>query len=68
MTRAAVIGAGSWGTAFGAVVATNADVMLWARDPDLATRIDAHHENDQYLPGIRLPSTLHATSGPRGGV
>jgi glycerol-3-phosphate dehydrogenase (NAD(P)+) len=62
MTRVAVVGAGSWGTAFGAVVANNADVTLWAREPDLAARIDRGHENDRYLPGIALPEKLRATA------
>jgi glycerol-3-phosphate dehydrogenase (NAD(P)+) len=62
MSRAAVIGAGSWGTAFAAVIAGNADVVLWARDEELAARIDTVHENDRYLPGITLPPGLRATS------
>lgn len=62
MTRVAVIGAGSWGTAVGAIAAVNADATLWARDPAVAARIDAEHENPEYLPGIALPETLHATA------
>jgi glycerol-3-phosphate dehydrogenase (NAD(P)+) len=62
MTRAAVIGAGSWGTAFAAVVAENADVTIWARDPELATRLESRHENERYLPGVALPATLRATA------
>jgi glycerol-3-phosphate dehydrogenase (NAD(P)+) len=54
-----VIGAGSWGTAVAAIVADHADVTLWARDPELAARIDRDHENDRYLPGIGLPPHLH---------
>ena len=61
MTRAAIIGAGSWGTAAAAIVADHADAMLWAREAELAARIDATHENDTYLPGITLPAALHAT-------
>jgi len=62
VTRAAVIGAGSWGTAAAAIVAQNAEVTLWAREPEVASRIDADHENDRYLEGIELPATLHATA------
>ncbi len=62
MTRVAVIGAGSWGTAVGAIAAVNADAVLWARDPAVAARIDAEHANADYLPGITLPDALHATS------
>jgi glycerol-3-phosphate dehydrogenase (NAD(P)+) len=60
--RVAVIGAGSWGTTVAAVAAANADVTLWARDADLAARIADDHENDRYLPGIRLPDRLGATN------
>lgn len=60
--RVAVIGAGSWGTAVAAIVAEHADVTLWARDPDLASKIDSEHENPRYLAGIELPGRLHATA------
>ncbi len=62
MTRIAVIGAGSWGTAVGAIAAVNADAVLWARDPAVAARIADEHVNPDYLPGIALPVSLDATS------
>lgn len=59
----AIVGAGSWGTAFAAVVATNRlPTLLWARRPELAREINAQHANSRYLPGISLPTTLRATS------
>ena len=63
MTTLTVAGAGSWGTTVAALAATNADVTLWARDPELAERIDTEHANATYLPGIQLPEMLHATNG-----
>ncbi len=62
MTRVAVIGAGSWGTAVGAIAATNADAVLWARDDGVVARVNRDHTNPEYLPGITLPDSLHATS------
>jgi len=62
VTRVAVIGAGSWGTAVGAIAAVNADAVLWARDPAVAARIDSEHANPDYLPDIELPGSLRATS------
>ena len=62
MTRVAVIGAGSWGTAVGAIAAVNADAVLWARDPAVAARVEREHANPDYLPDIPLPESLHATS------
>jgi glycerol-3-phosphate dehydrogenase (NAD(P)+) len=61
-TRVAVVGAGSWGTAVAALLAPKADVTLWARQPDLADRIDTRHENPRYLPDLTLPAALHATA------
>ena len=60
--QVAVVGAGSWGTTVAAIVAENAEVRLWARDPDLAAGIEAQHENTRYLAGIKLPENVHATS------
>jgi glycerol-3-phosphate dehydrogenase (NAD(P)+) len=62
VTRIAVIGAGSWGTAVAAIAAGNVDTTLWARRPELAVQIRDSHENPTYLPGVTLPSRLYATS------
>ncbi len=63
MTRVAVLGTGSWGTAFSMVLAdAGADVVLWGRRQELADAITATHENPDYLPGIPLPETVAATS------
>jgi len=62
VTRIAVIGAGSWGTAVAAIAAGNVATTVWARRPDLAERIRDTHENPAYMPGIELPQRLHATA------
>ncbi|MBM7786646.1 NAD(P)H-dependent glycerol-3-phosphate dehydrogenase [Tenggerimyces flavus] len=63
MTRVAVLGAGSWGTAFALVCAdASSDVVLWARRPELAQAINERGENPDYLPGIALPAGIRATS------
>jgi glycerol-3-phosphate dehydrogenase (NAD(P)+) len=65
MTRAAVLGAGSWGTTFGKVLAdAGCTVTLHARRPELAQVITETRENPDYLPGIRLPERLLATADP----
>jgi glycerol-3-phosphate dehydrogenase (NAD(P)+) len=59
----AVIGGGSWGTALAAHLARcGHDVRLWLRDPALADAVSRSGENARYLPGLRLPPTLGATS------
>jgi glycerol-3-phosphate dehydrogenase (NAD(P)+) len=63
VTRAAVLGAGSWGTTFAKVLAdAGCDVTLHARRPELAKSITEDGENRDYLPGIRLPAAVRATS------
>jgi glycerol-3-phosphate dehydrogenase (NAD(P)+) len=63
VTRAAVLGTGSWGTAFGKVLAdAGTDVVLWARRPELARAVRETHENPDYLPGVQLPGRLTATA------
>lgn len=62
-TRAAVLGAGSWGTTFAKVLADGGcDVAIWARRPELAREISQAKRNSDYLPGINLPRTLWASS------
>ncbi|MFL6138049.1 MAG: NAD(P)H-dependent glycerol-3-phosphate dehydrogenase [Frankiaceae bacterium] len=69
MTRAAVLGAGSWGTAFAAVLAdAGTETTLWARRPELAAAISDDRENADYLPGIALPPMLAATSDPAAAL
>ena len=53
--RIAVVGGGSWGTAFASHLAGRGhDVDLLARDADHAAEIEATRENRQYLPGVRI--------------
>lgn len=57
--RCAVVGAGSWGTALGAVLASKSwPVTLWDIDPEVLDDVRTHHRNARYLPGIELPATL----------
>jgi glycerol-3-phosphate dehydrogenase (NAD(P)+) len=59
MSRAAVLGAGSWGTALAIHLArAGVPVILWARRPEVAAAIGAARENPAYLPGCRLPDSL----------
>jgi glycerol-3-phosphate dehydrogenase (NAD(P)+) len=66
MSRVAVFGAGSWGTAF-SLVLTDAgnDVTMWARREELSDTINARHENTDYMPGIALADSIRATHDPQ---
>jgi glycerol-3-phosphate dehydrogenase (NAD(P)+) len=62
-TRVAVIGSGSWGTAFATITAEKGvPTTLWARRQELADAINERHENTEYLAGIALPPSLMATT------
>src|SRR3569833_2823762 len=62
MTRAAVLGAGSWGTTFAKVLAdAGCSVTLHARRPELGSAIASTRENTDYLPGVRLPDAVRPT-------
>ena len=57
--RAAVLGAGSWGTTLAAHLAGRGfQARLWDADRPNLERIRADHENRKYLPGIALPDSL----------
>ena len=61
--RAAVMGAGSWGTTFAQVLCdAGTSTVLYSRRPAQAKAIGELHENPDYLPGITLTSSLDATA------
>ncbi|QNQ90128.1 NAD(P)H-dependent glycerol-3-phosphate dehydrogenase [Corynebacterium poyangense] len=63
MVNVSVMGAGSWGTTLAKVFADAGNsVTLWARRPQLAQTLKTEHRNNDYLPDILLPSSLHATA------
>jgi glycerol-3-phosphate dehydrogenase (NAD(P)+) len=62
VSKVAVFGAGSWGTAFSIVLADGGnDVTLWARREEVADAINSSRENAEYLHGIELPPSVSAT-------
>ncbi|HEX3735069.1 MAG TPA: 1-acyl-sn-glycerol-3-phosphate acyltransferase [Solirubrobacterales bacterium] len=59
MRRAAVIGAGSWGTAVAVLLARGGlEVQLGARGPERVAEMVEAGENPRYLPGVPLPETI----------
>lgn len=61
--RAAVLGAGSWGTTFAAVLAdAGCDVAIWGRSEQRCDEITRTHRNETYLPGIELPAAVTAST------
>src|SRR6476620_8233548 len=65
MSKVAVFGAGSWGTAFSIVLAdAGNDVTIWGRRPEVCESINERRENVEDFPGIELPASVRATSAP----
>ncbi|WMX44877.1 NAD(P)H-dependent glycerol-3-phosphate dehydrogenase [Streptomyces roseicoloratus] len=63
MTKAAVFGNGSWGTAFAMVLAdAGCEVSLWGRRAELAEAVNRTGTNPDYLPGVELPKGITATA------
>ncbi len=62
-TRIGVVGAGSWGTALANLLAGYGhEVTVWSYEEPVARQIEERHENIDYLPGVALAASLHATS------
>jgi glycerol-3-phosphate dehydrogenase (NAD(P)+) len=56
LRKAAVIGAGSWGTAMAVLLARGGlEVQLGCRNRERAETLAERRENERYLPGVRLP-------------
>jgi glycerol-3-phosphate dehydrogenase (NAD(P)+) len=63
--KAAVMGAGSWGTTFAQVLCdAGTRPVLFSRRPQLAKSLTELHENPDYLPGVALTPALDATADP----
>src|SRR5680860_1474010 len=61
--KVAVMGAGSWGTAYAMMCAdAGEDVLLWARRQEVADQVSTTHRNPDYLGDIDLGPGLRATS------
>jgi glycerol-3-phosphate dehydrogenase (NAD(P)+) len=64
MTRIAILGAGSWGTALSVVLSRarkTHEISLWAHNHTLAEALQNHRENSTYLAGVRLPDGIRVT-------
>lgn len=72
MRRAAVVGAGSWGTAVAVLLARGGlEVQLGTRTAEQAAVISDARENENYLPGVRLPDGIEVRASNEielGGV
>jgi glycerol-3-phosphate dehydrogenase (NAD(P)+) len=62
MSSVGIIGGGSFGTAMACVVRRSGhEVIVWAREPEIAAAINAGAINPVFLPGVTLPPGVAAT-------
>ncbi len=66
--RIAVIGAGTWGTTIAVLASRRHPTVLWARRQELADAMNSTGRNPDYLPEVRLPYGLRATSDAEDAV
>jgi len=65
VTAIAVLGAGSWGTTLGNLLARKGQaVRLWAFEAEVVETINRTHENPLFLPGFPLCASLRAYADP----
>jgi len=61
--HAGVIGAGGWGTALSMLLARNGfEVDLWAHEEEVAQEISNSRTNETFLPGVKIPRGVRATT------
>lgn len=67
--KIAILGAGSWGTAFAKVVAEATDekgqtteIFVWGRNPEYMETCQREHRNSRYFPETELPESIRFTS------
>ncbi|CAM3571432.1 NAD(P)H-dependent glycerol-3-phosphate dehydrogenase [Marinicrinis lubricantis] len=69
MKKAAVLVAGSWGTALASVLADKQyDVCLWSRNEQQVKEINEQHTNQRYLPNATLSSLIRSTTSMEAAV
>lgn len=63
ITRAAILGTGSWGTALACLLANKLDeVCLIGRNQKTVDEINDHHSNEHYIPNLDLAPNIVATT------
>ena len=67
--RISVIGAGSWGTALSILLSKNGyEVDLWVYEESLCRAITDYRENSIFLPGFKVPESIHPNHTLQGAI
>ena len=65
MAIVTAVGATSWGTTLGIILAREGhDVRLLARTESEAAGLEAARENSRFVPGVPFPNSMHALADP----
>ncbi|MDY6068916.1 MAG: NAD(P)H-dependent glycerol-3-phosphate dehydrogenase [Opitutales bacterium] len=60
--KAAVIGAGAWGTSLSIILSKNLkNVSVWAREPEVVASVNERRCNERFLPDIKIPQNVAFT-------
>jgi len=71
VTKIAILGAGSWGTALAIIFSRSErkhDISLWAHDAALAASLRRTRENGAYLPRHSLPANVSVTNNVKEAI
>ncbi len=69
MKRVSIVGAGNWGTALAITLARKGHaVTLWAYEREVVESIRSRHENELYMPGMKIPLGVSASGSPAEAV
>lgn len=61
--RSAVLGTGAWGTTLAQVIVdAGHEVLMWGRNSDVVSEINAQNSNQKFLEGVTLPAAIKATN------
>jgi glycerol-3-phosphate dehydrogenase (NAD(P)+) len=61
--KSTVLGTGAWGTTLAQIIVdAGHDVLLWGRNASVVDEMNALHTNEKFLPGIKLPEQVRATT------
>lgn len=66
--RIAVLGAGSWASAMGDLLADCNEIIFYARNADICDEINAAGTNRRYLKGFRFHNPVHAVTDPNQAI
>lgn len=69
MKKVTVVGSGSWGTALAVMLAENGhQVKIWSRREDAVEELLQKRTNEKYLPGVKIPAEIQATTDHKEAV